>query len=350
MVECSGVGHFASGGMVEGIDYRKRLKIVMRIRRLGNTDLELTVVGLGTWAMGGQWQYGWGPQDDADSVAAIFEAIDCGINWIDTAAVYGCGHSEEVVGKALKEMAEKPMIATKCGLLWNEKREKVNCLERASIVSECHASLRRLGVDVIDLYQMHWPEPDEQIEEAWEAMAQLVKQGKVRYLGVSNYSVSRLERVGGVYPVASLQPAYSMIHRAVEKELLDYCKSNNIGVVCYSPMQLGLLTGKFSAERMANLPPDDHRRTNPDFTEPGLSANLELVEGLRPVAERNGRSLAQLAVAWVLRREEVTSAIVGARRTGQIVETAQAGDWDLGNDDIAEIERLLSKRKSKLFC
>jgi aryl-alcohol dehydrogenase-like predicted oxidoreductase len=247
-------------------------------------------------------------------------------------------------------MAEKPMIATKCGLLWNEKREKVNCLERASIVSECHASLRRLGVEVIDLYQMHWPEPDEQIEEAWEAMAQLVKQGKVRYLGVSNYSTSQIERVGGIYPVASLQPAYSMIHRAVEKELLDYCKSNNIGVVCYSPMQLGLLTGKFSAERMANLPADDHRRTSPDFTEPGLSANLKLVEGLRPVAQRSGRSLAQLAVAWVLRRKEVTSAIVGARRAGQIVETAQAGDWELANDDIAEIEGLLSKRKSKLSC
>jgi aryl-alcohol dehydrogenase-like predicted oxidoreductase len=336
--------------MVEAIEYWKKLEVVMRIRRLGNTDLELTVVGLGTWAMGGQWQYGWGPQDDADSVAAIFEAIDSGINWIDTAAVYGCGHSEEVVGKALKEMAEKPMIATKCGLLWNEKREKVNCLERASIVSECHASLRRLGVEVIDLYQMHWPEPDEQIEEAWEAMAQLVKQGKVRYLGVSNYSTSQIERVGGIYPVASLQPAYSMIHRAVEKELLDYCKSNNIGVVCYSPMQLGLLTGKFSAERMANLPADDHRRTSPDFTEPGLSANLKLVEGLRPVAQRSGRSLAQLAVAWVLRRKEVTSAIVGARRAGQIVETAQAGDWELANDDIAEIEGLLSKRKSKLSC
>jgi aryl-alcohol dehydrogenase-like predicted oxidoreductase len=270
--------------------------------------------------------------------------MDAGINWIDTAPAYGCGHSEEVLGRALKEMGQSPIVATKCGLLWNERREKVNCIEKDSIIAECEASLRRLGVDVIDLYQMHWPEPDERIEEAWEAMASLVKQGKVRYIGVSNYSVSQMERVGEIYPVASLQPPYSMIRRDVEGELLGYCKENGVGVVCYSPMQRGMLTGKYDAQRIAELPADDHRRRSPEFGEPQLSANLELIEGLRPVAQQNGKTIAQLAVAWVLRREEVTSAIVGARKGGQISETSAAGDWILCEEDIAEIEELLVKR------
>jgi aryl-alcohol dehydrogenase-like predicted oxidoreductase len=212
----------------------------MKTKQLGKMKLELTVIGLGAWAIGGPWQFGWGPQDDNDSISTILAAIEGGINWIDTAAIYGFGHSEEVVGKAIKELGEKPIIATKCGLVWNENRRKINCLNKESIIAECEASLKRLGIDVIDLYQIHHPEPDEQIEEAWEAMSQLVKQGKVRYIGVSNFSVPQLERVGRICPVASLQPPYSMIRRGVEDELLGYCADNDIGVVAYSPMQKGM--------------------------------------------------------------------------------------------------------------
>ena len=320
----------------------------MQKRQLGNTDLKLTTVGLGTWAMGGPWQFGWGPQDDNEAIAAILAALDEGINWIDTAPVYGLGHSEELVGKALKQISEKPLIATKCGLLWNEKKEKVSCLKRKSIREECHASLKRLGVEVIDLYQMHWPEPERDVEEAWEEMAKLADEGKVRHLGVSNFNVEQIKRVRKTYKVASLQPPYSMLHREVEDEVLDYCARNNIGVVAYSPMQRGLLTGKFSQERLAGLPLDDHRRRNPDFHDPQFTATLQLVDQLRPIAERNGKTLAQLAISWVLRRPEVTAAIVGARRPEQIAETAPASDWDLSKEDIEEIEQLLAERQAKL--
>lgn len=319
----------------------------MRTKRLGQTELELTVIGLGTWAIGGPWEFGWGPQDDKESVSTILEAIEGGINWIDTAAIYGFGHSEEVVGKAIKELGERPIIATKCGLVWDRQGRKANCLERDSIMHECEASLERLGVEVIDLYQMHWPEPDEQIEEAWEAMSHLAKQGKVRYVGVSNFSVGQLERVRRIHSVASLQPPYSMIRRDVEDELLGYCADNDIGVVAYSPMQKGLLTGKFSAERVANLAPDDHRRRDRNFLEPKLGANLKLVEELKPIAQRSGLTLAQLAIAWVLRREEVTAAIVGARRPGQIAETITAAEGALGDEDLAEIEGLLAQQEKK---
>ncbi len=320
----------------------------MRTKKLGNTDLELTTVGLGTWAIGGPWQFGWGPQDDDEAVAGILKALELGINWIDTAAIYGCGHSEELVGKALKQTSEKPIIATKCSLLWNEKREKVSCLKPESIRNECHDSLKRLGVEVIDLYQMHWPEPEDEIEQGWQAMASLQKQGKVRYIGVSNYNVPQLKRISKVAPVASLQPPYSMIRRDVEEELLGYCAKEKIGVIAYSPMQRGILTGKFSRERVAALPADDHRKRSVEYQEPQFSINLELVEKLKPIAERNGRTLAQLAIAWVLRREEVTAAIVGARRPSQIVETAAAGDWILSQEDIDEIEKLLAERERKL--
>ena len=315
----------------------------MRTRRLGKTELKLTVIGLGTWAIGGPWQVGWGPQDDNDSVSTILTAIEGGINWIDTAAIYGCGHSEEVVGKAIKELGEIPIIATKCGLVWDRQGRKANCLERDSILRECEASLKRLGIERIDLYQMHHPIPDEQIEEAWEAMAKLAQQGKVRYIGVSNFSVSQLERVGRIRPVASLQPPYSMIRRDVENELLGYCRDNNIGVVCYSPMQKGLLTGKFNAQHIASLAPDDHRNRDKNFMEPKLSAHLELVEALRPIAERSGLTLAQLAIAWVLRADEVTAAIVGARRPEQIIETITAAEGALGSEDLAQIEGLLTE-------
>jgi aryl-alcohol dehydrogenase-like predicted oxidoreductase len=320
----------------------------MRTRRLGNTDLELTVVGLGTWAIGGPWQYGWGPQDENEAIAAIVKAIDLGINWIDTAAIYGCGHSEELVGRALKQTKVKPIIATKCSLLWNNKKEKIGCLKAESIRKECEESLKRLGVEVIDLYQMHWPDPEKDIEEGWGEMARLQKQGKVRYIGVCNYNTAQLDRIRKIAPVASLQPPYSMIRRGVEAELLPYCAKNNIGVVAYSPMQRGLLTGKFSKKRLSELAPDDHRLKSGDYQEPEFSATLALVDKLRPIAEKNKRTLAQLAVAWVLRRPEVTAAIVGARKPSQIAETAPAGDWVLTKNDIAEIEKLLAERENKL--
>jgi len=320
----------------------------MQTRKLGNTDLELTTVGLGTWAIGGPWEFGWGPQDDGEAIAGILAALETGINWIDTAAAYGLGHSEELVARALEQVSEKPVIATKCGILWNDKKEKVNCLKRQSIRDECHASLERLGVETIDLYQMHWPDPDEDMEGAWEEMTRLHEEGKARYIGVSNFSVEQIKRAQKIHPVASLQPPYSMIHRQVEHELLDYCAENDIGVVAYSPMQRGLLTGKFSAERLAGLAPDDHRRKNRDFQEPQFTATMELVEGLKRIAERNGKTCAQLAISWVLRRPEVTAAIVGARRPDQIIETAPAADWNLSAEDVEEIERLLIQRDQKV--
>jgi aryl-alcohol dehydrogenase-like predicted oxidoreductase len=298
--------------------------------------------------MGGPWQFGWGPQDDDEAVAAILTAIELGINWIDTAPAYGLGHSEELVGKVLKQTSEKPFIATKCGLLWNDKKEKVSCLKNQSIRDECHASLKRLDVDVIDLYQIHWPEPDEDVEEAWEEMAKLAEQGKVRFLGVSNFNVEQIKRAQKIHPVASLQPPYSMVHREAEDELLDYCAESNIGVVAYSPMQRGLLTGKFSQARLAGLALDDHRRRNPDFQEPRFSAILELVEDLKKIAEHNGKTCAQLAISWVLRRPEVTAAITGARRPEQITETTSASDWDLSEEVIKEIEQLLTEYQAKL--
>jgi aryl-alcohol dehydrogenase-like predicted oxidoreductase len=320
----------------------------MQKRKLGNTDMELTTVGLGTWAMGGPWQFGWGPQDDDEARAAVAAALEHGINWIDTAPIYGLGHSEELVGQVLRQTRHKPYIATKCGLLWNDRREKVPCLKPESVRQECDASLERLGVDVIDLYQMHWPQPEEGVEAGWEAMVRLHDEGKVRYIGVCNYSVAQLERISSIGVPATLQPPYNMIRRDVEDELLDYCAEHEMGVVAYSPMSRGLLTGKFTAERLAGLSPDDHRHRSYEFQEPDFSATLELVEHLKSIARRNGHTCAQLAISWVLRRPEVTSAIVGARRPDQIAETVQAGDWNLSSDDLEEIEQLLAERDSKL--
>ena len=315
----------------------------MQTRKLGYSDLNITNIGLGTWAIGGGgWKFAWGPQDDKESITAIRKAIDVGINWIDTAALYGLGHSEEIVGKAVKDMKEKPIIATKCCRCWDEKRKIFNSLKKDSIRSEVEASLKRLRVDVIDLYQIHHPSPDEEIEEGWDTIAMLIKEGKIRYGGVSNFSIEQLKRIQPIHPVASLQPPYSMLEREVEDELLSYCEKNNIGVICYSPMQRGLLTGKFSKERVQNLPKDDHRRKNIQFQEPQLSKNLKLVESLKPIAAKNNITLAQLVLAWVLRRKEVTAAIVGARSQSQIQETAAAGDVKLTRDDIGVIEELFS--------
>ena len=320
----------------------------MRKRKLGYTDLELTTVGLGTWAIGGPWQWGWGPQDDRDSIATIQRALDLGINWIDTAAVYGLGHSEEIVGRAIAGRRDQVIIATKCGLVWNEKGNVFGRLKAWSVRQELEASLRRLNVDVIDLYQIHWPNPAEDIEEAWEEMARAVEQGKVRYIGVSNFSVEQIKRVQKIHPVASLQPPYSMLRREIEADLLPFCAENQIGVIAYSPLASGLLTGRFTRERLQQLPPDDWRRRSPAFNEPELTANLELVDKLKEIATRYNRTMAELAIAWVLRRPEVTSAIVGARHPEQIEETAPAGDWELPQDVLDEIERLLEERARRL--
>lgn len=320
----------------------------MRKRKLGFTDLKLTTVGLGTWAIGGPWQFGWGPQDDNEAINAILKAIDLGINWIDTAPIYGCGHSEELLGKALKQTKIRPIIATKCSLLWNEKREKVSSLKPESIRRECEASLKRLGIEAIDLYQMHWPEPESEIEDGWEEMARLQRDGKVKHIGVSNFNIVQLDRIRKVAPVASLQPPYSMICRDIENDLLPYCAKNNIGVVVYSPMQRGLLTGKFSKGYLATLAPDDHRLQSPEFIEPEFSINLEFVEKLKPIAAKAGRTVSHLAIAWVLRRHEVTAAIVGARRPSQIEETAEAADWKPARSDINLIGKLLAEREAKL--
>jgi len=322
----------------------------MRTRRLGKPNLALTVIGFGSWAIGGGGsKISWGPQDDSESIAAIKKALDLGINWVDTAAIYGLGHSEEIVGKAIKGISKRPIIATKCGLVWDEKKNITNRLKRESIKNEAEASLKRLDIDVIDLYQIHWPIPDEDIEEGWEAMAQLVKEGKVRYIGVSNFNVSQMKRAQSIYPIASLQPPYSMLKRDVEEDIFPFCRQNSIGIVVYSPMQKGLLTGKITRERVANFPEDDHRRNDPDFNEPLISFNLELVDKLVPIAKKHNKTLAQLAIAWVLRRPEVTSAIVGARRPDQIAETVLAGDWILPQEDIDTIEKLLAEREQKIM-
>ncbi len=319
----------------------------MRTNRLGWTDLGLTTIGLGTWAMGGGgWSFAWGPQDDDESISTIHRAIELGISWIDTAPVYGLNHAEEVVGKALKGLKEKPIIATKCGRVWDEDGNISGCLKKDSIHSEVEESLGRLGIDVIDLYQIHWPIPDEDIEEAWGAIADLIREGKVRYGGVSNFSVEQLKRIHPIHPVASIQPSYSILVRDIEHELLSFCEENNIGVIAYSPMQKGLLTGTFTSERMQNLPEDDHRRRDPMFQEPELSNNLAFVEKLCSVAEKKGKTVAQLAISWVLRRPEVTAAIVGARHPFQIEETVVAGELMLSKEDIDAIDMLLNECKS----
>jgi aryl-alcohol dehydrogenase-like predicted oxidoreductase len=320
----------------------------MRKRKLGSAGPEITVVGLGTWAIGGAgWQYAWGAQDDRDSIAAIHRAVELGISWIDTAAVYGLGHSEEVVGRALAGRRSKVMVATKCGRTWEAgSSEIVDSLSAASVRKELEASLRRLGTDYIDLYQVHWPRPEPQIEEGWGEIAKAVKEGKVRYAGVSNFSVEQLRRIQPIHPVTSLQPPYSMLRRETEKDLLRFCGENGIGVIVYSPMQMGLLSGAFNRERVAHLAADDLRSRNPYFSEPALSRNLALVDKLKPIARRHDRSMAELAIAWVLRRPEVTAAIVGARRPEQVGETVGAADWELTKEEIAEIEALLSAREA----
>ena len=321
----------------------------MRTKKLGWTELELTTVGLGTWAMGGgEWRFGWGSQEDQESIATVRKALDLGVNWIDTAAVYGLGRSEMVVGEAVRSLSQRPILATKCGLVWDESREVSNRLKRKSVLAEVDDSLRRLAVDYIDLYQVHWPNPDVDIEEGWGAVAEAVKAGKIRYAGVSNFNVAQMERVQPIHPIASLQPPYSMLRRGIEADILSYCAEKNIGVIAYSPMQKGLLTEKYSREWALALEADDHRSRDPMFNDPQLTANLKLVDGLRSIASGREMKVSQLAIAWVLHREEVTSAIVGARRPEQIEETVRAGDWILESAEIDAIETLLKEREAAL--
>ena len=319
----------------------------MQNRQLGNSDLRITPVGYGAWAIGGAgWQFAWGSQNDNDSIAAIHRALELGVNWIDTAAVYGLGHSEEVVGRAIRSWSgPRPYVFTKCGLPWDESRQARKYLGAASIRRETEGSLRRLGVDVIDLYQIHWPpEPDSpELEEGWSTLADLKREGKVRWIGVSNFNVKQLRRAKAIAPVTSLQPPYSLIDRAVEEDTLPYCLRENIGVIVYSPMASGLLTGAMTRERAAKLPKDDWRSTSPEFTEPRLSRNLDLVERLREIARRHGRMPGEVAVAWTLRNPAVTGAIVGARNARQASEAMRAGDLRLTDKEVNEIEDFLAE-------
>jgi aryl-alcohol dehydrogenase-like predicted oxidoreductase len=322
----------------------------MIINQLGKTDIRLSSIGLGTWAIGGGgYGFGWGPQDDKQSIDTIHRAIDLGINWIDTAPVYGLGHSEEIVGQAIKGKRDKLIISTKCGIVWGEDRNIDFNLDKDSVRAEVDQSLKRLKIDVIDLYQIHKPNPVEKIQEAWGVLADLVKEGKIRYAGVSSFSLEQLKQVQPIHPVAFLQPEYNMLEPGIEQDILGYCAAHHIGVIVYSPMCSGLLTGKFTREKVESLPADDWRReSSPYFQEPYFSENLQLVEKLHPIAERNNKTLSQLSIAWTLRRPEVTSAIVGARRPSQIEDTAPAGDWVLSEEDKKELDKILEAHHTRL--
>jgi aryl-alcohol dehydrogenase-like predicted oxidoreductase len=315
----------------------------MQTNRLGNSDMEITSIGFGSWAIGGPgWDFGWGPQEDRDSVAAIHRALELGVNWIDTAAAYGLGHSEELVATALRDWSgERPYVFTKCGLRWNESGSVRHALRRDSVRKECEESLRRLGVETIDLYQIHWPTNDpEEDQEGWSTMAELQREGKVRWIGLSNWSVEQMEAARTTAPVTSLQPPYSLIHRDVEKEILPYCREHGIGVIVYSPMASGLLSGGMTRERALNLPGNDWRRRDEDFREPRLSHNLALVERLRRIGARHALSPGQVAIAWTLANPAVTAAIVGARSAVQVDGVMGAGDFRLSTEEIAEIETM----------
>jgi aryl-alcohol dehydrogenase-like predicted oxidoreductase len=315
----------------------------MQKKQFGNSDMMITPLGVGAWAMGGGgWQFAWGPQDDQNSIEAIHAALDAGINWIDTAAIYGLGHSEDVVARALDGRSERPYIFTKCERVWDADGKIGRCLKRESVRREMEASLRRLKVDVIDLYQIHWPEPEEDIEEGWAALAELKKEGKARWIGVSNFNQEQIERAQKIAPVTSLQPPYSMVSPEVEQELLPHAQAHNIGVIVYSPMKNGLLSGKMTRERIAQFPADDFRQNTPHFKEPLLTRNLKLVELLREIGNRHGRTPGEVAIAWTLRHPAVTAAIVGMRSAAQVEGVIGAATFRLSPEETAEIERFLA--------
>ncbi len=313
----------------------------MKKRLLGNSDLNITMIGFGAWAIGGgDWQFGWGTQDEADSIAAIQHALDHGINWIDTAAVYGLGHSEKVIAKALKDWSgPKPYLFTKCGMPWNDKREISYSTKATSVRKELEDSLRRLKVDVIDLYQIHWPADDlAETVEGWTELTKLQKEGKIRWIGVSNFSPDELHVIQALSPITSLQPPYSLLRRDIEKDHLPFCQKEKIGVLAYSPMASGLLTGAMTRERIAALPSDDWRRSSPEFKDPKLTRNLLLVDRLRKIGLAHGKSPGEVAIAWALRNPVVTGAIVGARTAKQVDGFIGVGDFTLSPEVIAEIE------------
>ncbi|MCC5874864.1 MAG: aldo/keto reductase [Candidatus Sumerlaeia bacterium] len=321
----------------------------MEKRKLGNSDLSLTVVGFGSWAIGGPWKMGWGPTDDKESEAAIKSALDNGINWIDTAPVYGFGHSEEVVGRAIKGRRDKVIIATKCGLVPDGEGGAKGQLKRQSVRQELEDSLRRLGTDVIDLYQIHWPNPEEDIEEAWTEMNKAKEEGLVRWCGVSNFSVEQMKKVSKIAPVTSDQPPYSMLRTAIEEDIMPWCGEHNVGLVTYAPMLSGVLTGKQTHERAKNLPEGDFRRNNKEWKEPNLSANIDFVENvLRPIGKKHGVEPGQVAIAWVLKDKRVTSAIVGGRNPAQAKNNAKAAGVSLDADDLGAIAEGIRLRAAKV--
>ena len=312
----------------------------MKTRKLGSSDLDITLIGFGAWAIGGgDWQFGWGSQEDSDSIAAIHRALELGINWIDTAAVYGLGHSEEVVAKALAQWSgPRPYVFTKCGMVWNKARQVAYSLKSRSIRQECENSLRRLGSDVIDLYQIHWPADDlPETEEGWSELAKLQQEGKIRWIGVSNFSLEELRRAQAIAPITSLQPPYSLIRREIETDILPWCKEQNVGVIVYSPMASGLLSGAMTRKRAAALPPNDWRSRNPEFQEPKLSKNLELAERLDAVGKRHGRNAGEVAIAWTLQHPAVTGAIVGARNAKQVEGIIGAAEIELSSQEAASL-------------
>lgn len=313
----------------------------MQTRVLGNSDLAITAIGYGAWAIGGPgWEYGWGPQKETDSIDAILRSLELGVNWIDTAAVYGLGRSEEVVAKALAGWTGKrPYVFTKCGLVWDAQGRLSRKLAAASVRRECEDSMQRLKVGTIDLYQVHWPPGnDSELEEGWAELAALKREGKVRWIGVSNFSVEQMKRVQTISPVTSLQPPYSLVRPGVETDILPFCRREHIGVIVYAPMASGLLTGAMTRERAVGLPDNDWRRRSPEFNEPNLTKNLGLVERLRVAGKRHGRSPGEVAIAWTLRNEAVTGAIVGARSAAQAEGVMQAGEFRLSDADVDEIE------------
>ena len=316
----------------------------MQTRQLGNSDMQITPLGLGTWAIGGGgWAFGWGPQDDEASIATIHRAIDLGINWIDTAAVYGLGHSEEIVAKALKGRSDRPYVFTKGSRVWNDQGEITSSLKEQSLRREVENSLRRLEVDTIDLYQLHWPNPDPDIEEGWSTLAKLKSEGKLRYIGVSNFSVEQMERARKIAPITSLQAPYSLIKRDIERDILPYCQEHNIGVIVYSPMMSGLLSGKMTRERIDNFPEDDWRKRNEEFQEPRLSRNLKLASLLQDIGYPYNRTTAEVAIAWTLRHPAVTGAIVGGRRPEQVEEIIGAAEFRLSESELEQIEKFLQE-------
>ena len=314
------------------------------LRTLGDSDLHLTPIGFGAWAIGGgNWEFAWGPQDDNQSVAAIHRGFDLGVNWIDTAAIYGLGHSEEIVAKALKSTSHKPLVFTKCSMRWHSDRSIYRSLKAESLAEELESSLRRLGVETIDLYQVHWPDPAAEIEEGWEALARFKEQGKIRYIGVSNFNVEQMKRAQRISPITSLQPPYSMLRRAIEAEILPYAQASNIGVINYSPMVSGLLTGKMTVERVAAFPADDWRRRAVEFKEPRLSRNLKLVELLREIGEGHQVSPGVVAVAWTLHHPAITAAIVGGRSPEQVDGLAPALEFRLTDEEYDRISNFLAQ-------